>query len=66
MINGCKKFMETEKYEHGEPFKFKMYILFYRGNSWTVAVRQIKFGAVKYHGRTYKIYLNYYYVWRNF
>jgi len=46
-------------------WKLKIYILFYRDNSWTVALRQMKFGALKDHEHTYKLYLNHL-VWRNF
>jgi hypothetical protein len=38
--------------------KVKIDILFYGNNSWTVALRQTKFDAMKDHKHTYKIHLN--------
>jgi hypothetical protein len=43
-------FVRNKKYEHGGRLKVKIHILFYRGNSWIVALRQMKFGTVKDHG----------------
>jgi hypothetical protein len=36
--------------------------LFYGDDSWTVALRKMKVGTAKYHGDTYKFYLNHYFV----
>jgi hypothetical protein len=33
-------------------WKLKIYISFYGSNSWAIALRQIKLGAVKDHGHT--------------
>jgi hypothetical protein len=46
-------------------WKVKFTFLFYGDNSWTVALIQMKFCAVKDHGYTYKIYLNHYLLWRS-
>jgi hypothetical protein len=57
---------KNRKYKHGGRLKFKINILFYRDNSWTVAFRQIKFCTLKDHGRAYMFYLNHYFLWRSF
>jgi hypothetical protein len=51
-----------KKYEFGGQLKFKIDILFYGDNSWTVALRQTKFVAMKDDGHTYKFYLNNYFL----
>jgi hypothetical protein len=43
--------VKIQKYERVGWLKFKN---FYEDNSQTVALRQIKFGAEKSHGHTYK------------
>jgi hypothetical protein len=56
-------FARYQKYEHGGQLNVKIHILFYRNNSWTVAlVRKMKFGTVNAHGQTNKFYLNHYYL----
>jgi hypothetical protein len=37
--------------------KVKINVLFYSDKSWTIALRQMNFGTVKYHGRIYKFCL---------
>jgi predicted nucleotidyltransferase len=47
--------LETKKkYERGGRLEVKFHILFYRDNSRTVTLRQMKFGAVKDHEHTWK------------
>jgi len=53
------------KYEHGGRLKFKIHILFYVGNSWSVALNQLKFGTVEDHAHAYRFYLNNYFDWWN-
>jgi hypothetical protein len=43
-------------------WQLKVNILFYGDNAWTVAVSQMKFGAVEDHGHTYKFYFIHYFV----
>jgi hypothetical protein len=58
-------FVENQKDTRVEgDWLLKIYILFCGDSSWTVALRQIKFGKVKDHGHSYK--LDYYFVWRSF
>jgi hypothetical protein len=57
---------KTKKYERGGRLKAKVHILFYEDNSWTVAVRQMKFGIIEDHGHTYKFYFIHYFVWISF
>jgi hypothetical protein len=49
-----------EKYERVDRLNVKIRILFCRDNSWTIVLRQIKFGTVKYHGPTRTFYTNNY------
>jgi hypothetical protein len=42
--------VKTQKYENDRQLKFKINIIFYGDNSWTVALRRTKFGKVKDHG----------------
>jgi hypothetical protein len=44
----------NQKHERGERFKFKIHILFYGNNSWTVTFRQMTFGTVKEHVHSYR------------
>jgi hypothetical protein len=46
-------FVNDQKYGHGGRLKVKIHILFYGGNSWTTALRQMKSGAVRDHEHTY-------------
>jgi hypothetical protein len=56
-------FLETKKNERGGRLKIKIRILLYGNNSWTVALRQMKFGRI-YSTRSwaYEFYLNNYFV----
>jgi hypothetical protein len=57
---------KTHTYERGERLNVQIHILFCGDNSWTVALRQIKFGAVKDRGYTYQCHSNHYFVWWSF
>jgi hypothetical protein len=57
----CKK----QKYKHRGQLKVKFNILLHGDNSWTTALRQMKFGVETHHGHTYKFYLNHHFVWQN-
>jgi hypothetical protein len=49
--------VENQNHEHGGRLQVKIHVLFYADNSWTVSLRQINFGTVKYHVQTYKIFI---------
>jgi hypothetical protein len=53
-------FEKNQKYKRHAWLNLKIHILFYGENSWTVALPQMKFVAMKDHGHTYKYDLNYY------
>jgi hypothetical protein len=59
-------FVRILKFEHYGQLKFKLHILLYGENSWTIALRQMKFCTLKDHGHTYKFYLNHYFLWWSF
>jgi hypothetical protein len=46
-------FARNQKYKHSRQMNVKLCILFHGENSWTVALRQMKFGAVEDHGNSY-------------
>jgi hypothetical protein len=46
--------MKNQKYARGWRFNMKIRILFYGDNSWTVTLRQVKFGTVRDHRHIYK------------
>jgi hypothetical protein len=50
--------VKGQKYKHGRLLKFKIYVLFYTDKSWTVALRQMKFGTVKDQRYADKSYIN--------
>jgi hypothetical protein len=58
--------VRIQKYEHGGRLKVKIHTLFYGENSWTVALRQMKFCTWKDHWHAHKFYLNHHFLWRNF
>jgi hypothetical protein len=49
------------QYELGGLLKFKIYI-FYGDNSWTVALRQVKFDTIEAYGGSYKFDFDTYFV----
>jgi hypothetical protein len=63
----AKQFLERQflqknyKYERGRLLNFEIHVLFYGDNSWTLAIRQMQFGAGKDQGYTYKNNLNHYF-----
>jgi hypothetical protein len=53
--------LQKQRYEHGGRLKIKIQVLFCGENSLTTALRQMKFGTVKYH-----VHDNYYNITNNF
>jgi hypothetical protein len=45
--NNLKDCLTKNRQYDGERLKFKIHILFYGDNSWTIALRQTKFGTMK-------------------
>jgi hypothetical protein len=57
-------FCNTKKSEHGGRLKLKINVLLHGDKPRTVTFRLMKFDTLKYHGYTYKFYLNYHFLWR--
>jgi hypothetical protein len=53
---------KIQKYECGGQLKIEIHILFHGDNSWTVALRWMKFGSVKDNGHIYRFYFNHYFI----
>jgi hypothetical protein len=45
-------FVKNQNYKYGRQLKFKIHILFYGESLWTLALRQMKFRAMKDRGHT--------------
>jgi hypothetical protein len=48
---------KNQKYER----EGRLEVIFYGGNSYTIVLRQMKFGTVNDHGHTYEFYFNCFY-----
>jgi hypothetical protein len=55
-------FVKNQKYESVGRQDVKIHVLIYGDNSRTILLTQMRFGAVKDHGRIFKFHLNYYFV----
>jgi hypothetical protein len=65
-VNNFYHFCENQQYEHDRRLTFKTHILFYGDNSWTVSLRQTKFGTMKDHGHIYTFCLSQHFLQRSF
>jgi hypothetical protein len=50
--------VKNQKYER----EGRLEVIFYGGNSYTIVLRQMKFGTVNDHGHTYEFYFNCFYL----
>jgi hypothetical protein len=62
-------FAKNQKYEHGGQLEVEILILFYGGDSWIVACRQVKFDTLKDEGYTCNFFVSLFYltsfwIWR--
>jgi hypothetical protein len=53
-----ESFVRKQKVRTWRALETVILILFHGDNSWSTALRQMKFGTVKHHERTYKLHLN--------